>query len=132
VVRDQVHGKPLAVGLCLVEGARLPQSVVLCGILGGRARGADNMGDVFAAVLAIHVQEDYEAVRGYHTIRTAGDMRQLTAGVLLLVVVAQSRAACQLVPLRTRREELGIVVLVAPLRRLKRSPLSRDDLYQPA
>jgi len=64
VVRDAVHGISLAVGLRPTKGARCPQRGVLGRGLGGRARGADDVRDVFTAVLPVHVQERRRAVRG--------------------------------------------------------------------
>jgi len=92
VDHDPVHGVPLAIGLCPMEGAGRPQRRVLGGARDGRARGTDDVSHVFPAVLPIHVEEDRGTIRGDHAVGPAGHVRQLSAGAFFLGVIAQPRA----------------------------------------
>jgi len=130
VVRDPVHGVPLAIGLCHMEGAGSLQRGVLDGIRDSRARGADDVSHNFPAVLPIHVEENHGTIRGDHAVGPAGNVRQLSAGAFLLGVIAQLRTAPDGELLRAQREASVVVALVAPLRRFERCPHLRDELHE--
>ena len=126
VVCDPVHGVPLAIGPCPIDGPGHPQSGVLEKTRDRRARAADDVSHVFPAVLPIHVEEDRRTMRE----GPAGNVRQLSAGTFLLSVVEQPRAAPNGEPLRAQREASVVVALVAPLRRSERCPHLRDELHE--
>ena len=130
VVLDAVHGVRLAIGLRLAKGAGHSRRRVLGGGRDGRARGADDVPHVLAAVLPIHVQEDTGTIRGDHTVGPAGDVRQLVTGTRLLGVVAQPRSAPNSEPPRAQRKAFFRIALVAPLRCLESRPQLRDELHE--